>query len=1422
MPAGEWAQRSGLPAVALAATLVLLPAPGLAAPPPVVPPTVPAPGGPPTVSRSPDSVPADQRATVLGEGWSRSPDRAWVTSGDADGFHILVADAAKGYRWRTLATLAEPGLETDRWIGNACVTGSGRRVVVVYAPRTFTNRADLYDRGGFTAVVDVVTGAVTKLPVLTSLAYFNPACGTGEEAVLSQFNEGAERTRLLGLNTATAAITARIVVPGQLTAAVPTRHGIVAADRGMLVRVAADGSRRRLAPASGVPFKLAADAGGGVVYMDREGADRVVVRRTTVPAAPTGRGARDAVPQVISTGGLTELDVTSGRGGQVAVTGVRQSPVAGPRPAGVAVVPVPVGTRMSTHGQLAVTSVQEVAEPVEITAVATATGRAVSFGTTPDAGAYGGQGPNAGRQLSPAIAVAPGGSSIQADPDNPADFAERYCSVPRNDPRNQAMQPKPRQVEWAVDQAVRGVLTVSRPANWKNLGMPAYTPQGLFPPLALNGGGFMPAQVMLGVAAQESNLWQAARFAVPGVTANPLIGNYFGLEIYNSDPADDWTINWADADCGYGVTQVTDGMRLAGRTKPGETALPYDSQRAVALDFAANVAAGTRILQQKWNETRAAGLRINNGDAAKIENWFFAVWAYNSGYHPQSQAGAHNGAWGVGWANNPVNPRYPANRKAFLDTTYEDAAHPQYWPYPEKVMGWAGHPVEVLESPNNLVAGFRPAWWNGDAVTGPLNRTNVKPPVTQFCDASNDCVPGASYLPTDPDVIGEPAGPCAHRNAAGQFDLKCWYHQPSTWKSDCNFSCGNELLRFDPGYAYQEDGTAYPPRCTLDGLPGNALIIDDVVDGTPSIRPNCGRPWSNAGTFTLTFRPDATGQYPGKIDTHQIGGGFGGHFWFTHTRTAADNGTKLEVQAKWRLGQTRNGPMKILVALPDHGAHTRLARYVVQTANGPRERVVRQPGEGNRWVSIGTFMFNGVPEVTVSSITPDGDGSEDIAIDAMAFVPVAGTFREESVEAVAVFDEDQDLDTAAPASWLAGPLANRQSLHDWGHSKTGDILALPACPAAGDCIPTTVRAFAQRWRTQIVTAGTDPVNHPDGQSIARWIGFAQPYTDRPTGTQRPAHFSNDDHFKIRTKATVSFVFDGSGHIVPGSEFGVFEHRTGNTHLPDFVMDMFTTIQTAYGIPKPDLDYRIKDLNAHDGAWTSVDPLASGKLPGRAYAYAGKAPVPVDSAGVPSETNAVCVTSLFVAGGSIGYRPMLGEDGPSEAMTGYVDDLSADPDVPDAVRDLANGVREMFFSNGYFAGVNASLFTQAAPIWQELHFRACADGTIRENNRPILRASWMPDQYLYHNGQAMSLTGGNSGSSAPVWRGDFRNFSALPDPNQTFPLWPNPWGPCDSATDRSGNPWDMSPLPWPDDPGVNPDDASFCLDRSIPRDPSHSS
>ncbi|MGH1555781.1 hypothetical protein ACRAWF_39965 [Streptomyces sp. L7] len=54
------------------------------------------------------------------------------------------------------------------------MTGSGKRAVVVYAPRDFTNEPELMEHGAFAAVVDLTSGKVTKLADTVTLAYFDP------------------------------------------------------------------------------------------------------------------------------------------------------------------------------------------------------------------------------------------------------------------------------------------------------------------------------------------------------------------------------------------------------------------------------------------------------------------------------------------------------------------------------------------------------------------------------------------------------------------------------------------------------------------------------------------------------------------------------------------------------------------------------------------------------------------------------------------------------------------------------------------------------------------------------------------------------------------------------------------------------------------------------------------------------------------------------------------------------------------------------------------------------------------------------------------------------------------------------------------------------------------------------------------------
>ncbi|MFI8988201.1 GDSL-type esterase/lipase family protein [Streptomyces antimycoticus] len=975
-----------------------------------------APSDPPRAvseKNDPASVLPEDRTRVLGNGWQNSADRTWTTSGDADGFHILTAEKKDGYAWRTAATLAEPGFDADAWIGNACVTASGRRVVVVYAPRTFTNKAQLMARGGFTAIVDLETGEVSKLGLQASLSYYNPGCGTGETAVLTQSGgEDRAATRLVRVDAVTGKLEKPVEVPGQLTSAVPVPGGgIAAAAAGQVVSIGGRGKLTTLATTSAVPYRLTPDAEGGVVFLDKTAKGTATVKRIA-PAQTRSPGARNRA-SVLAEGPLTKTGITRSATGQVFVTGATRQ-MSDRLPSSVRrLASASKEAQVSTRAEAVVTRTAWAdgknsgnprpdtasARPVRVALTVLGTGKKPSFSvnTASTSGAHARE----GRQPSPALR-APTGTARHglraASPSDPVESeSERTCSVPRNDPRNQAMQPKPRQVEWAVDQLIQDNLdnAIHRPANWKNLGMPAYSPGDYFTQSGLVGGGHVPAQVMLGVTMQESNMWQASRMVVPGVTGNPLIGNFYGISYAsNGQQPDPWAINWGKADCGYGITQATDRMRLSGKEKPGEgSSLRYDVQRAVALDYTVNLAYGHQILTDKWNDTRLAGLTINNGDAARPENWFFALWAYNSGFHPQSEASKHGGAWGVGWGNNPANPEWDAGRSPFLSSSPRDAAHPQDWPYEEKVLGFAAYSFDALESPGKTVAAFRPAWWTSDGY-----RQSVKPPEDLFCTVADDsCDPSK----INDGAENEPnAGPC--KIATGSDDIKftCWWHKKAQWK-DCSTSCGNEIVRFNTSYPEEADGTAYPPNCSVNATdsgnaaPPKALVIDDTADGTASVRPNCPQPKANAGKFTFAFAGDGSGLYPSKMDLHQLGAGFGGHFYLGHTRTPGDKGGKLNVSGTWQLKNAQTGWHRIAVHLPDHGAWAQQAHYVINLGDGTtKDRYINQGRKANNWVSLGVYKLNGRASVTLSTETEDGTGDDDIAFDAVAFQPLPGKPRD--------------------------------------------------------------------------------------------------------------------------------------------------------------------------------------------------------------------------------------------------------------------------------------------------------------------------------------------------------------------------------------------------------------------------------------------
>lgn len=118
-------------------------------------------------------------------------------------------------------------------------------------------------------------------------------------------------------------------------------------------------------------------------------------------------------------------------------------------------------------------------------------------------------------------------------------------------------------------------------------------------------------------------------------------------------------------DCGYGIAQVTSGMRR------GESSA-FDPAR-VASSPAYNVSVGAAILADKW---RAAAC-VGSNDPEIIEDWYFAVWGYN----------------GFVYRNNPNNPMFAADRREFRTPGVASAQTRGNYPYQELVWGYAHYPL---------------------------------------------------------------------------------------------------------------------------------------------------------------------------------------------------------------------------------------------------------------------------------------------------------------------------------------------------------------------------------------------------------------------------------------------------------------------------------------------------------------------------------------------------------------------------------------------------------------------------------------------------------------------------------------------------------------------------------------------------------
>lgn len=1026
---------------------------------------------------------------ALGKGWKASPDRAVTAVADVDGLKLLVADSRDAYAWRTAAVLSEPGLGADSWIGNQCSMDSDH-VAVVYAPRSFTNKPDLMQGGGFAAIVNLKSRAITKLPFNVSLAAFDPGCNRMTGTAVFTAYRGMDTASSTKSRIITVANSGHVIADttevGELSSAVPTPDGVIADRDNQLIRVNPSGSVDGLVKNEGVSFDLSVEANGFVAYIERVGDTEV--------RAKVWKGKDQS--DVVAAGALGDLALKQGRAA-IFLTG---HPSASPKLAGSGVKPVtaPAAADVSSDGRLAITSdlapgiragldriadagkgasdnslakgtrssrsgtaADEPGQPgtLVVTSVATSTGVSVRQSVQASARTA------SAVKLSPSLAPTPaagedlGSGSVSHDPTDP----ERWCAVSRNDVNAQALQPTPNQVEWAVDMAVRGDLRADRinQGGFRNqTGLSTIDPQGLFPAPALLGGGRVPANILLGILAQESNLWQAESGAIPGQMGNPLaaVAGYYGRD-NDAKGADFWRIHWGESDCGYGVGQITDGMRVDGHAAPGVPNLPLETQRAVALDYATNIAAALKIVADKWNEIhQGPTISVNDDNPARMENWYAAVWNYNEGFNSFADASSHDGHWGLGWLNNPANPMYEKGwGHPFMNTDVDplavgDAANPQYWPYQEKVLGWAAWSIDAGYSyatsgrqdwpgeAGYATAGFRPAYWNGVdgpadvAGTGEYNRATVSPPLSSFCNSVNNCDSG------DPPHCPDEA--C--------YTQYWWTGSNVTWKTDCDQTCGRENIKYqtlinEPGRGYRLQYGE--PVCT--GAPANSYVVASAPAGTETFG-DCG-PISSAGSFQFSFTSDGDGNYEAREDLYQIGGGYGGHFWYAHARDTdhlGGDGGVMAIDGTWTLGRDLQWA-RVLVQLPDTGAQTRQAKYqVLGSDSSSPDRAVEQ--RASRWVSLGVFHFVGVPRVKLSNSTPQVDPSgisvgtadEDVAWGAVAFQSVPSKPRDSVVamgdsyssgEGAVASEDDYYPETDYRKDPLLGSLSTEPQFRDACH-----------------------------------------------------------------------------------------------------------------------------------------------------------------------------------------------------------------------------------------------------------------------------------------------------------------------------------------------------------------------------------------------------
>jgi hypothetical protein len=182
-----------------------------------------------------------------------------------------------------------------------------------------------------------------------------------------------------------------------------------------------------------------------------------------------------------------------------------------------------------------------------------------------------------------------------------------------------------------------------------------------------------------------------ARKAEPGRVPPVLLKSISWIESSITQSSGD--VPWASIgpalityDCGHGIAQVTSGMSIGA----GENGRGTPQQALVATNFAYNVARGAYVLADKWN---GGGEKIpiagsdSSGHPLILENWYFAVWAYNGFTGPGATRSNH--------PQDPIFGTWPRQQYSCGPSNDGKGHNRSNYPYQELVFGCANNPPVV-------------------------------------------------------------------------------------------------------------------------------------------------------------------------------------------------------------------------------------------------------------------------------------------------------------------------------------------------------------------------------------------------------------------------------------------------------------------------------------------------------------------------------------------------------------------------------------------------------------------------------------------------------------------------------------------------------------------------------------------------------